>query len=622
MLKIPSIKAMALKAMASFQRFPLAIISSMLAASIAMYIVETEPRKLDFTLFNSMLTFALGIPLSFSAAILAERSTLNKYYTAAIYIGATIVLILIYVYFPDDESAGSLAIPYIRYLLYNISIHLLVSFIPYLQKGNYNGFWQYNKALFLRILEAILYSGFLFAGLALAMGSLQLLFSIDLDEKLYAHLFIFIVGFFNTWFFVSDIPKNFEELQADENYPNSLKVFTQYILLPLLSVYLIILYSYGIKIVALWDWPQGIVSYLIICVAVVGIFLVLLLYPYQRNTKNNWVKLFSTIYYYSLIPLIIMLFIAIGIRIGDYGITINRYIIVLLGVWLAMACTYYIIKKQSIKFIPMSLAAVLVLTSFGPWGMFAVSEGSQHERLRSIFEEAQLLNNEKLKYETKLDPDDLYQLVKANEGDNDRVVLSDSLHNEVKSILDYLDDFHDLSSLDVYFNQNIDSLIAEVEDSMSYINRSRIYMQAMGLDYYRKTISDKKFYSYSSKLDNVIPIMGFDYMFNIYVNSLEKGRNQKFFIEESTYQPELNDTVFRLIGKSDTVSIDLKKVLKKLNQKYGNSSAHNIPSFQMSLTGEGDLYNIELRIKTMNFSTKEKTQLTAINASVFLKKKN
>ena len=165
----------------------------------------------------------------------------------------------------------------------------------------------------------------------MALGALELLFDVDVHEKLYFHLFIFIVGFFNTWFFVSGAPDAFEVLQANKKYPKGLKIFTQYILLPLLTIYLVILYSYGLKILLSWNWPEGIVSYLIISVAVVGIFLVLLLYPYQKEANSNWVKRFSFIYYIALVPLVVMLFVAIGMRIGDYGITINRYLITLLG---------------------------------------------------------------------------------------------------------------------------------------------------------------------------------------------------------------------------------------------------------------------------------------------------
>src|SRR5690554_7276939 len=108
-----------------------------------------------------------------------------------------------------------------------------------------------------------------------------------------------MIGFFNTWFFLSGIPEKLD--QSEGAYPpKELKVFAQYILLPLLAVYLLILYGYGAKIVLIWDWPRGIVSYLIICVAVLGITTFLLLYPYSRLEGTNWIKK-STLAFYCLL---------------------------------------------------------------------------------------------------------------------------------------------------------------------------------------------------------------------------------------------------------------------------------------------------------------------------------
>ena len=124
-----------------------------------------------------------------------------------------------------------------------------------------------------------MYSGFLYVGLILALSALKLLFDIEIHEELYLEFYIVIIGLFNTWFFVSGIPSNLEELENVNEYPKGLKIFAQYVLLPLLVLYLIILYAYGAKILIFWDWPKGIVSYLISCVSVLGILTVLLFYP-------------------------------------------------------------------------------------------------------------------------------------------------------------------------------------------------------------------------------------------------------------------------------------------------------------------------------------------------------
>ena len=205
--------------------------------------------------------------------------------------------------------------PYIRYAIYNITIHLLVAFAPFILKKEINGFWQYNKVLFIRFLTSVLYSGFLYVGIVLALVSLNLLFDVKIRDQFYFEFWVIIAGLFNTWFFTAGMPKSLTNLDNNYEYPAGLKIFSQYILLPLLMLYLLILYGYGIKIFAVWDWPKGIVSYLIVCVAILGILNFLLIYPYSKQKENKWIASFSRAYYFILLPLIIMLFIAINLSL-------------------------------------------------------------------------------------------------------------------------------------------------------------------------------------------------------------------------------------------------------------------------------------------------------------------
>ena len=77
------------------------------------------------------------------------------------------------------------------------------------------------------------------------MTALKLLFDVSIHEELYVEIWIVTIGFFNTWFFVSGIPDDFDQLDTIYEYPKGLKIFSQYVLLPLLGLYLLILYSYG-----------------------------------------------------------------------------------------------------------------------------------------------------------------------------------------------------------------------------------------------------------------------------------------------------------------------------------------------------------------------------------------
>jgi len=387
-MKLPSINYLYQQAKNSVVKFPLTLLASFTAVVIGIYLTEHEKDFNNlFPLINIMLCAALGIPLFFCIKVFTDKMKIDKIKSIAITAGGAILLILLYFTLPNSEETANTSLPYIRYTIYNIALHLLVSFAPYLKGKQLNGFWQYNRILLTRFVLSLIYSGFLYLGIALALVALNLLFEVKIHGELYFEIFIFIGGFFNTWFFISGIPKDLDELDKIEVYPFGLKVFSQYILLPLLLLYLVILYMYGAKIIALWDWPKGVVSWLIIAISVLGIFTFLLIHPYGEKEQDSWIKKFTKIYYFLVVPLVVILFLAISMRLADYGITINRYIIILLGVWLTLVSTYFIIGKNNIKFIPISLCAMMLLMSFGPWSMFSVSENSQTNRLKHILEE-------------------------------------------------------------------------------------------------------------------------------------------------------------------------------------------------------------------------------------------
>lgn len=624
-MKLPSITYLAANAKKSLFRFPLTIVAAFISVTASLYMIEYhDDISNQFPYINILLTAALGIPLYFSVSVISTKYKLDLKWSLISLLGATIFLALIYFSLPNSSTTHNTSLPYVRYGIFNIIIHLFVSFIPYINNGKLNGFWNYNKTLFIRVWVSLLYSAFLYVGLILALTSLDLLFKIDIHEELYFEFFVVIIGLFNTWFFVSGIPEDLDELESVNTYPKGLKIFSQYILLPLLLLYMVILYVYGGKIIIQWEWPKGIVSYLISCVSILGILTLLLIHPYGNLKENSWIKKFSNIYYPSLFPLIIILFIAIWIRVDDYGITINRYVIILLGIWLTIIAIFFTIRKSNIKFIPMSLAAILLLMSFGPWSMYSVGEKSQSQRLKEILLESTILRDGKINNELKWEVDSLPSLYSFDTPTNDDL-LNDSIHNEVKSILDYLDDHHGFSSIQPLFQQNIDSLISVAVDSNKHINEARIYMRSLGLDY--KHIYNYKsstFFNYSTTSNNSLPVTDYDILCTF--DRFSSRSNKTVFTLNGikyTYEGFSKENQQFILGSiNDTIKFDLKPMLKQLQNEYGNQSEANVPQNKMILYGNSMQFKCKLIINHMNITTQfDTTSITAVNGNLLLKNK-
>lgn len=630
-MKLLSINYLATNAKNSFLRFPLSILSSLLGSITGIYLIENKD-VIDnlYPLLNLMLCFALGIPLFFCITIFSNKEKLGKKISLMLYALASLMLILMFFSFPDSQSAQKTTMPYIKYAIYNVSIHLLVSFIPYLWNKKLNGFWNYNKILFVRFWSSVLYSKFLYVGLCIALLAVDQLFNIHIREKLYLEILIIVCGFFNTWFFVAGIPDNFEELDEISEYPKGLKIFTQYILLPLLILYLIILYIYGGKILFLWSWPNGIVSYLIIIVSFIGILTFLLLFPYSNSEENGWIKKISKAYYFVLLPLISILFIAIIMRENDYGMTVSRYLVIMLGVWLTAVCIYFIIGRTNIKFIPISLSIMLIAISFGPWGMFSVSERSQVARLDRILEDAKILQSGKINKEAILKRDTLesyfFESEKTNEG-----ILSDSLHNEVLSILNYLDKNHGFSAIKSWYKQDIDSIFKVYsvnQEEWGYYNEPELYMQAMGLKYeYVDDEIENAYFSYTAESTNVTQIKDYDYLISFSQNGsdeLEGISPTSFSIEDIDYKMVYSfypsDTLW-IKTPEMKLSMGLNEMINSLYKKFGKEDTI-IPESKMLIYHTTEKMNVKFQISSLEFENEKDTmKVTSISGDLFIKMK-
>ncbi|GBU08093.1 hypothetical protein AwDysgo_14240 [Bacteroidales bacterium] len=147
----------------------------------------------------------------------------------------------------------------------------------------------------------------------------------------------------------------------------------------------------------MWQLPQGQVSYLVLALAAVGILSSLFVWPLRGEKNNQWVQAYLSYFYWIFLPLLAFLYVAIGRRIIDYGITPDRYYVMLATFWLSFIVIYFMLsKKKNIKLIPATFSLLCILTCFGPWGVFSVSERSQINRLQTILEENKILVDKKI----------------------------------------------------------------------------------------------------------------------------------------------------------------------------------------------------------------------------------
>lgn len=608
-MKFPSITQLQKDGTDAAMRFPFSLLFGILAALLSCWMIEMDPIE-DYGLINLLLTFALGIPLYFCIAILAERKSFSPFYKQISWVVGLIILGFIYFSFPSENTFTNTRVPYIRYAIYNLAIHLMVAFLPYLGTDSQEGFWNYNKNLFIRLVLGVYYSLVIFIGISLALLAINTLFEANIQGDIYFQILAITFGVFNTWFFLAGIPKTFESQLSVDDYPKGLKIFTQFILIPLLLIYLCILYFYGAKIIITGEWPKGIVSYMIIAISVLGIFTNLLLYPYQKWKESSWIKSFHRGYYVFLLPLIILLFIAIGIRIQDYGLTVNRYIITLMGIWLALISLYYSFGKRNIKTIPISLALFMILSSFGPWGMFSLSELIQRKRLTKILTESNILVNDKIQHEVSLKIDQNGNLRPT--GDLKTNSLPTEELYEVNSILEYLEDYHGMESIYPWFGQDIKSLMKQSKDehpNSSYLIPSKILVESMGLTYVPsyERVNEVRIQKEMTLVPNTnfqLEISEFDYIRNIKVGLWNNEKESSLDWKYSLAFEDKNSPNLILKWSEGQTVFDLSSDLIALFNLHGGGY-HFVPSEELIISLQQDQMEIIIQINSLTMTNSE-----------------
>lgn len=363
-----------------------------LAKTIALIWLSETPytEKADRNeLIRLSYVLTLALPLILAIRLSGELRPWKPFLKPALNT-VSIGMLLVYYFLMDKNPDNTETY---RFYILAAGAHLLVSYAPFIGTDDKEGFWQFNKTLFLQFLNATLYSGTLYIGLLIAVQTVKYLFGIEYSFAIEMDLFVTVFCFFHTVFFLSKIPK-LAEIEPD--YPNGLKIFTQYVLLPLEVVYLIILYVYLGKITVQWQLPQGRVAYLVLAFSVAGIFALLLLHPLRQSLQERWVRIFSRRYYFALLPLIVLLFTGIVRRINDYGITENRYIVAVLAFWLAGITLYFLSgKRDDIRWIPITLSILCFLGPIGPWNIFLVSKNSQLRQFEEILRRNKILDNKR-----------------------------------------------------------------------------------------------------------------------------------------------------------------------------------------------------------------------------------
>lgn len=391
-------------------RYPLVLMMSLIMMVSSNVLVDNNfTEDSEFMWIKLVIVSGIGISLLFALKILSQR--MKKGIWGEIL--GILFLIGFYFILPKKENSFPEFYFYLLVPVYVMS-HLLVSFSAFAKREySERHFWQYNKSLFVNFFLTLVFTGVLTGGVLLAFLAVDNLFNVGFHDDLYGRIFVSLLIFGSTVIFLLFNETGLDFLEKEDNYPVVLKFFTQYVLIPLLFIYAVILYFYTAKILLNWELPRGWVSYLVLAYSLIGILALLLVHPLKESHAKSWVKMFSKVFYFTLIPLVILLFTAIFTRVLEYGYTEPRYFVLLLAVWLSSVVLYFIFRKNpTIKFIPISLFCFGLFALIFPYfNAFSVTKRSQKNELEKILADHHLLVNGKIDFEKETQDTVINQII-------------------------------------------------------------------------------------------------------------------------------------------------------------------------------------------------------------------
>jgi hypothetical protein len=267
----------------------------------------------------------------------------------------------------------------------------VASAVPGLAKSPPHNWWRVNVGTLNAIILAGLLALFVQIGLLLAIESVQSLFGLKLPKASQDSMAV-------CWLLLAPIaaaallPPARAELDRTQPGFAAWGRLCQFAAIPLGFLFMAILTAYAVRIAVLQKLPDGMVALPVIALGCYSLAGRLLLEPWR--TDKPWARAFALAF--PAFPVFsILLFLALWVRIAEYGFTFERYAALALAVWLDLFCLLLLFRKNlSPAAAPALLAGFAFFALFSPLGARQVPLASQSARLEKLLAEPEPRSDE------------------------------------------------------------------------------------------------------------------------------------------------------------------------------------------------------------------------------------
>lgn len=266
---------------------------------------------------------------------------------------------------------------------------VLPAAISWRTRDERDAFWHFNARAIAQIINVCAYLAALYIGLALGLAAVNNLFELSLDGELWGYMFAWVGVALAPWLIASGLPALVSDGATLTSQARAgLTLLATYLILPLVSLYMFILYAYQLKVVASgFELPKNVMSFLTLGAAILLLIGMFIGDQLRRTEEGQGVFVrAAAILPAAFIPLLPMGLWAVLVRVHQHGWTEFRYARVL-----SLLCLFIIFSLSAWRLLrrqQQPLAATFatfgiagVIAAVGPLSMTEVARRSQVARL-------------------------------------------------------------------------------------------------------------------------------------------------------------------------------------------------------------------------------------------------
>ena len=302
-------------------------------------------------------------------------------------------------------------------------------------------------------------------------GSTAYIFDLKVPEALWFYVTLVAYGIVAPVMFLS---LQHRLLGRSFRIGRTVTALVNYVIMPAVLIYTVILYLYAAKITVMWELPKGGIAYMVFAFTIITVAVGAIQYTLERRLYDKYFKYFSFI----AIPALILFWTGVVRRIGEYGLSEPRVYLVVCGAIMTLTLAM-LPSRRAGRYVNVAIISFVLFAAVA-WIPFLSAEklamDSQCRRIRMAAAEANVLSEDG-------------KLIIGNGSAADTVYRKQ--HRQIYESLRYIE--KDSARIAVFGIRQAE----DYRDGLSAVTAG--YADAYSVEAYEQTISDNCFYFYASR---------------------------------------------------------------------------------------------------------------------------